>query len=102
MQSLLLCNNSVTSIDNTQLSLYVGYKRKVMLLCNNSVTSIDNTQLSLYVGYKRKVSYSHYPHDIQLYSIFNRIDASGFSIPQVLFVRVLMIFNSLHHTNSTI
>jgi hypothetical protein len=26
------------------------------LLCNNSITSIDNTQLSLYLGYKRKVS----------------------------------------------
>jgi hypothetical protein len=39
-----------------------------LLLCNNRVTSIDNTQLSLYMSYKRKVSYSQYLH-IQLYSI---------------------------------
>jgi hypothetical protein len=37
-----------------------------LMLGDNSVTSIDNTQLSLYLGYKRKVSYSHYSH-IQLY-----------------------------------
>jgi hypothetical protein len=60
-----------------------------LLLCNNSVTLIDETQLSLYMGYKRNVSYSHYSH-IQLYSIFNRINASRFSLRQVLFVRVLM------------
>jgi hypothetical protein len=30
------------------------------------------------LGYKRKVSYSHYSH-IQSYSIFNHINASGFS-----------------------
>jgi hypothetical protein len=60
-----------------------------LLLCNNSVTSIDNTQLSLYMGYKRKVSYSHYSH-IQSYSIFNRINASGLSVPRALIVRVLM------------
>jgi hypothetical protein len=41
------------------------------------------------MGYKRKVSYSHYLH-IQSYSIFNRINASGFYVPRVLFVRVLM------------
>jgi hypothetical protein len=37
-----------------------------LLLCNNSITSIDNTQLSLYLGYKRKVSCSHCLH-IQSY-----------------------------------
>jgi hypothetical protein len=55
------------------------------------------TQLSLYKGYKRKVSYSHYSH-IQSYSIFNRINASGFSVPQVHFVRVLMF---VQHTDPT-
>jgi hypothetical protein len=53
-----------------------------LLLCNNSVTSIDNTQQSLYMGYIRKVSYSHYSH-IQSYSIFNCINASGFSVPRI-------------------
>jgi hypothetical protein len=41
------------------------------------------------MGYKRKVSYSHYSH-IQSYSIFNSINASGFSVPQGLFFQVLM------------
>jgi hypothetical protein len=60
-----------------------------MLLCNNSVTSIDNTQLSLYMGYKKKMSYSHSSY-IQLYSIVNRINTSRFSVPWVRFVGVLM------------
>jgi hypothetical protein len=47
-----------------------------LLLCNNSVTSIDNTQLSLYLGYKRKVSYSHYSH-IQLYKCIRVLCSSG-------------------------
>jgi hypothetical protein len=34
------------------------------------------------MGYIRKVSYSHYSH-IQLYSIFNHLNASGFSVPGV-------------------
>jgi hypothetical protein len=46
------------------------------------------------MGYKRKVSYSHYL-PIQSYSIFNPINASGFSVPWVLFVRVLMFVQ--HH-----
>jgi hypothetical protein len=44
---LLLCNNSVTWIDNTQLSLYMGYKRKVSLLPLSSDSIIFNTQLHL-------------------------------------------------------
>jgi hypothetical protein len=40
------------------------------------------------------VSYSHNSH-IQLYSIFDRINASGLSVPWVLFVQVLM---SVQHT----
>jgi hypothetical protein len=47
-----------------------------LLLCNNSVTSIDNTQLSLYLGYKRKVSYSHYSH-IQSYKCIRVLCSSG-------------------------
>jgi hypothetical protein len=47
-----------------------------LLLCNNSVTSIDNTQLSLYLGYKRKVSYSHYSH-IQSYKCIRVLYSSG-------------------------
>jgi hypothetical protein len=48
------------------------------------------------------VSYSHYSH-IQLYSIFNGINASGFSVPPALFVRVLMfVQQKLVRTNSTI
>jgi hypothetical protein len=47
-----------------------------MLLCNNSVTSIDNTQLSLCMGYKRKVSYSHYLH-IQSYKCIRVLCSSG-------------------------
>jgi hypothetical protein len=46
------------------------------LLCNNSVTSIDNTQLSLYLGYKRKVSYSHCSH-IQSYICIRVLCSSG-------------------------
>jgi hypothetical protein len=47
------------------------------------------------MGYKRKVSYSHYSY-IQSYSIFNRINASGFSVPQVLIVGVLMFVQQTH------
>jgi hypothetical protein len=47
-----------------------------LLLCNNSVTLIDNTQLSLYFGYKRKVSYSHCSH-IQLYKCIRVLCSSG-------------------------
>jgi hypothetical protein len=47
------------------------------LLCNNSVTWIDNTQLSLYLGYKRKVSYSHYSHTIQSYKCIRVLCSSG-------------------------
>jgi hypothetical protein len=48
-----------------------------LLLCNNSVTSIGNTQLSLYIWLIKEKSYSHY-HHIQLYSIFNCIHTSSF------------------------
>jgi hypothetical protein len=41
------------------------------------------------MDYKRKVSNSHYLH-IQAYSILNRINESGFSVPWVLIVRVFM------------
>jgi hypothetical protein len=37
---------------------------------------IDNTQLSLYFGYKRKVSYSHYSH-IQSYKCIRVLSSSG-------------------------
>jgi hypothetical protein len=47
-----------------------------LLLCNNSVTSIDNTQLSLYLGYKRKVSYSQYSH-IQSYKCIRVLCSLG-------------------------
>jgi hypothetical protein len=47
-----------------------------LLLYNNRVTSIDNTQLSLYLGYERKVSYSHYSH-IQLYKCIRVLCSSG-------------------------
>jgi hypothetical protein len=39
--SLLLYNNSVTFIDNTQLSLYIGYKRKVSSLSLSSYSIIS-------------------------------------------------------------
>jgi hypothetical protein len=47
-----------------------------LLLCNNSVTLIDNTQLSLYLGYKRKVSNSHNSH-IQSYKCIRVLCSSG-------------------------
>jgi hypothetical protein len=43
---------------------------KLLLLCNNSLTSIDNTQLSLYTWViKEKWAYSHY-HHIQYSIVF--------------------------------
>jgi hypothetical protein len=47
-----------------------------LFLCNNSVTSIDNTQLSLCLVYKRKVSYSHYSH-IQSYKCIRVLCSLG-------------------------
>jgi hypothetical protein len=47
-----------------------------LLLCNNSVTLIDNTQLSLYMSYEIKVSYSNYSH-IQSYKCIRVLCSSG-------------------------
>jgi hypothetical protein len=58
---------------NVERSLFV---RSSLLLCNNSIALIDNTQLSLYMGYTRKVSYSHYSH-IQLYKCIRVLCSSG-------------------------
>jgi hypothetical protein len=47
--SLLLYNDSVTSIDNTQLSLSMGYKRKVSLISLSSYPIIFNMQSYSYI-----------------------------------------------------
>jgi hypothetical protein len=52
------------------------------------------------MGYKRKVSYSHNSH-IQLYSILNCINASGFSVPRVWVLCSLSSFCQSSHVRPT-
>jgi hypothetical protein len=68
--------------------------------CNNSITLIDNTQLSLYTWViKEKWALTiHIFNRIQSQSVFNRINASGFSSGfsvRVLFTWVLMFVQHL-------
>jgi hypothetical protein len=76
-----------------------------LLLCNNSVTSIDHTQLSLYtwvIKEKWATLTIHIFNHIQSHSVFNCRNASRFSVPWVLFLRVLMFVQQLElHKAST-
>jgi hypothetical protein len=59
---------------------------------------MDNTQLSLYawvIEEKGATLTICIFNCIQTHSVFNRINASGFSVYRVLFVRVLMFFQHI-------
>jgi hypothetical protein len=85
----LVCNMNQMQMKNMRLlnKTYLLYSNS-LLLYNNGVTSIDNTQLSLYMSYKRKVSLLSLS-SYAMYSIFNCIHISPLSV-WVLFTWVLM------------